>query len=405
MTAISTLTAVPAPATTPAQVIRQVENDLNSVLIERQPVVRLLLACAVAGQHLCLLGQPGTAKTFLVDQFARRVIDPANTPNVIPMFDVLMSKFTTPEEIFGPVNVAALKNGAYERVIEGSLPQARFAHLDEGWKANSAIMNSLLKLTNERKYKHGTQWLDAPLQALVISSNEMPQEDNLTAIWDRMACRVEVPKLSPAGRRELNFRFTRPGGWPVPVPQAYITVQELEQARVDASFLPVSDQILDSALELIDAVEQKGVRVSERRQGIMWGVVRAHAYIEGRQEVEPEDLQILEHILWNDLGQRVEVSKAIADCIGKFVSEGKNISDSLAEDMQVFLTKLPKLDSKQRSVEAGLMNDKIKIAMKALKALKNTAINEDRSYATLDRYLQEARGFNAQVVAVFNAPA
>src|SRR3954462_2112326 len=152
----------------------QIARTLESRFLGKDEVIRLLLIAVVAGEHAVLIGPPGTAKSALIRMFARLL--------QAQYFEYLLTRFTEPNEIFGPVDIAAFREGRYQRRTEGMLPQAEIVFLDEVFKSNSAILNSLLHVINERKCANGAQVLEVPLISLYAASNEVPNDESLAAM-------------------------------------------------------------------------------------------------------------------------------------------------------------------------------------------------------------------------------
>lgn len=155
--------------------------------LDKQEVIRLLLVSVAAGEHMLLVGPPGTAKSALVRTFAK-LIDAR-------YFEYLLTRFTEPNELFGPVDIRAFREGTYTRKTETMLPEAEIVFLDEIFKSNSAILNSLLTILNERKFANGSRIMDVPLLSMFGASNEVPNDDNLAAIFDRFLLRVVSDNL------------------------------------------------------------------------------------------------------------------------------------------------------------------------------------------------------------------
>src|SRR3954466_5580582 len=176
----------PAPAALPMR-LAQMARALESRFLGKDEVIRLLLIAVVAGEHAVLVGPPGTAKSALIRMFARLL--QAN------YFEYLLTRFTEPNELFGPVDIAAFRNGQYQRRVEGMLPTAEIVFLDEVFKSNSAILNALLTLLNERRYTSGGTVMRCPLLSCFGASNEVPTDETLTAIFDRFLLRIRSDNL------------------------------------------------------------------------------------------------------------------------------------------------------------------------------------------------------------------
>src|ERR1700733_974819 len=160
---------------------------LEGRFLGKDETIRLLVVAAIAGEHAVIVGPPGTAKSALIRTFARLM--------QARYFEYLLTRFTEPNEIFGPVDIAAFREGRYERRTEGMLPDAEIVFLDEVFKSNSAILNSLLTLLNERRYASGGSVMRCPLLSAFGAANEVPTDDALTAIFDRFLLRIRSDNL------------------------------------------------------------------------------------------------------------------------------------------------------------------------------------------------------------------
>ena len=178
------------------QLLKDTLADLDRDLLERDVPVRLLLLAALAGEHLLLIGPPGTAKSELARRLQRAFTD-------AHYFERLLTRFSVPEELFGPLSLKALEQDRYERLTDGFLPTAHIAFLDEVFKANSAILNALLTLLNEREFDNGSGRVKVPLISLVGATNEVPDDDALRAFFDRFLLRVPVAPVDDASFKAL----------------------------------------------------------------------------------------------------------------------------------------------------------------------------------------------------------
>ena len=153
-------------------------NWMSSDLIDKDDIIKISLLGILSGENIVLLGPPGTAKSRIARKLSQ-IIDNNS------YFEYLLTKYTTPEELFGPLSILKLKNDEFKRNVEGYLPVAKIAFLDEIFKANSSILNSLLTIINEKKYHNGKEEMDVPLVSLIGASNEFPKLEELKALYDR----------------------------------------------------------------------------------------------------------------------------------------------------------------------------------------------------------------------------
>src|SRR3977135_3274553 len=178
--------------------LAQLAHALEQRFLGKDEVIRLLIIATIAGEHAVLIGPPGTAKSALIRTFAR-LIDAR-------YFEYLLTHFTEPNEIFGPVDIAAFREGRYERRTEGMMPSAEIVFLDEVFKSNSAILNALLTLLNERRFLSGGQALKSPLLACFGASNEVPVDESRAAIYDRFLLRIRSETLDAYHFHDLLLR-------------------------------------------------------------------------------------------------------------------------------------------------------------------------------------------------------
>lgn len=277
--------------------LQQMAKVLEARFLGKDEVIRLLLVATVAGEHAVLIGPPGTAKSALIRYFARLLN--AN------YFEYLLTRFTEPNEIFGPVDIAAFREGRYVRRTEGMLPSSEIVFLDEVFKSNSAILNSLLTLLNERKYSSGGVSLKCPLLSCFGASNEVPGDENLTAIFDRFLLRIRSDNLDAYHFQDLLQRGIEneiQGLAEAPI-QPLATAHEL--AELHRSFgqrMQFPDEFLSAYKGLVFQIRAEGVSLSDRRVVKILKLFAASAWLDGRSTPDASDFFVLKHI-WNNEDQ------------------------------------------------------------------------------------------------------
>ena len=317
--------------------IQNLRTELKHSFKERDNVIDGSLAAILSGEHVALFGPPGTGKSAIVNALCQ-AIDGAS------FFQWLMTKFSTPEEVFGPISLKGLEQDQYSRVTTGKLPVAHIAFLDEIFKANSSILNSLLTIINEKKFHNNGAPQDVPLLSLFGASNELPEAECLEAMFDRFLLRYWVNYI---GDRDSlrNMMF----GADPSANGATLTLDEIATAKKEVLAVTFSDEMVELLLNVKAILEEKGTKVSDRRWKKMIRIIKAFAYLQGAQAVEQDHLEILIDMMWREPKEIPVLSAEIRTIINPFMAKLVQILDAAKE----LVANLPKESDKSAFIGAA----------------------------------------------------
>jgi MoxR-like ATPase len=263
----------------------EVLEPMKQAFVGKDEIIDLMGVCLIGGENLFLLGPPGTAKTALVHQLAARLEGRT--------FDYLLTRFTEPNELFGPFDIRRLREGELVTNTEGMLPEASLVFLDELLNANSAILNSLLLALNERIFRRGRESRALAALLFVGASNHLPEDDALRALFDRFLLRVRCDNVS--GER-LTEVLT--AGWNLaqaPTPVASLSFESLRAAQAAIRHVDLA-AVRPAFAQLIQRIRHAGVPVSDRRAVRRQRVVAARALLCGRTAARVSDFWVVRQI-------------------------------------------------------------------------------------------------------------
>jgi MoxR-like ATPase len=365
-----------------------VEEELSGLFLERKEEIRGLLVGLLSREHVLLLGPPGAAKSELAEELCSRIVwdDGSRTG----YFRWLLSRTSTPEELFGPVSLRALEEDSYRRKTKGKLPEARIAFLDEVFECNSAVLNGLLSVLNERLFFNDGEPTQIPLEIVVAASNEPPVErEGLEALLDRFLLRYMVSYV----REEGSFGALLRRESEVPLRRTKITASELFEAQEEARRVDPSG-VLPAIAALRRELSEAGIPVSDRRYARSLKLLRANAYLEGRHGVAEEDLLLLANVLWAEPEQIPEVRKKVMVLASPELSEAQDLLDEAREIHKKAMSVLG-----ERAAEEGQeANAKLRELTNRLLTLRNDAESVSRGTEKIDEALSAVVEMNREVI-------
>ena len=364
---------------------KQLLGEMNRGIYEKETEISLSLLAALAGESIILLGPPGVAKSMVARQLALRDAQ---------SFEYLMSRFSTPDEIFGPVSIQKLKTSdTYERAMEGYLPTADVVFLDEIWKAGPAIQNTLLTVINEKIFRNGNREMHLPLKLLVAASNELPAKgEGLEALWDRFVIRIESRPI----KLEKNFRamlldshadFLGPtdftdstdfSGFTGGLGHAdfadnadfsdlKITSEEYAEWTERIDKIGVKIEVLDAisairkslrAVNVDEAAERRNIYVSDRRWKNIVRLLRTSAFMQDREEVDICDLLPIYHCLWQEPEERDAIRNIVIRALfSPFADKLVEMKNALAEDIKYHRVRRNSEDGRDYEGEIETLSD------------------------------------------------
>lgn len=317
--------------------IQRFLSDLKRPFVGRDEEAEALTLGLMTGEHVLFIGEPGTAKSAL----ARRAALLVNAR----FFKYLLTRFTEPDELFGPLDIKALREGKYVRITTGRLPEAEIAFIDEVFNANSAILNTLLTIMNERVIYDGYTEIKTPLWSLISSSNSVPDEPELQAIYDRFLIRQFVKPVGEdkwASLLQASWRIEQ-GLYESAEP--VLSMSDLRSISQLVFQVDLSG-VIEPLLKLYAVLEDQGIHVTDRRKGKALKVIAAKALLEGRLKALEEDLFVLKFIVPRDSEEANKVYATLTDEIRSRERVLRELDDILANvrEAKAFVEAVNELD-------------------------------------------------------------
>jgi MoxR-like ATPase len=367
-----------------------IERDLNATFAERERENRGIVIALLAKEHILLLGPAGTGKSALANTTCGAITGAA-------FFQWLLTRFSAPEEVFGPISLDGLKQGVYDRITKGKLPEAHVVFLDEIYKANSAVLNSLLTALNERAFDTATGRTRIPLEICVGASNELPEGPELAALHDRFMLRfwVAYTKTPQAFARLLvGAEPSISSTW---------SLADLRQAQANVAAMPVDPNAVDELFKLRGELQKEGIVASDRRWRKVMSILRAVAWLDGASMVTQETFPILSHVLWETVDQIVKIQKLVAKYTSAELARAQEAFDAMSELISgmpakgtaEFSEQVPRVLNELKKAIASVENEaKICTAVQSKVRIEKLVADLTRKRADLNQSAREALGID-----------
>lgn len=379
--------------------LQSIRDHLNTVVFEREAEIDGILLAVLSKTSCFFYGAPGTAKTHLIRSTSQLL--------GLSVFDILLSETTKPDAIFGPVDVPALAQGTQRTKIKGYAPDSELLFFDEIFKANATVLNPLLWLINEHEYRNGDDGIiQCPVRATFAASNEIPEDDTLSAVYDRLLLRYEIGYIRNQGNMlkmvEQNLKL----GADKPFDNQ-LTVHELDRLTKAVQKVTVSQEIIYQVFKIRDQIQAScNSRISDRRLARSFRIMQAHALMDARHEVQPKDIEVLSHIFWDRPEHHHKISSIVLAHADSTIADLMGLS-LLAQDILdaaiktgAFASAIAKLESLHSKVDKYQTGKGKKIADDILDKLNRTrSIVESRREFFLIR-MRLNSGIQYKVMAV-----
>ena len=350
-----------------------VEQDMNSILVERNDPVRGVMVATISGTNILLLGKAGVAKSALIDQWNRRITDSI-------YFEWLLSKFSTPEELFGPYSFTQLEYDRFVRMTKGKLPEAGTAFIDEIFKGNPSILNAMLKILNERVFHNDYKPTKLDLITVAGASNEIPDtDDGLDAFVDRFLLKYEVERIQEDGNflKMLDVDIDRE-------PTAFLSKTEILEAQALSRKIAFPDAMKKLYVSLRKSLHAEGFSVSDRTYRIAPRILKAQAFLAGRDAVDTPDFEIFKNIAWVDPSQKQKARTVVLD----LVAPEKNRIFEILDMSRVAFNKVMEIkvvENKKRTEAANEVMFKLKDGLKDIAKLKTAMSSRSSDLSEVDQ--------------------
>jgi len=356
-----------------------VEHEMNQILVERSAAIRGVMLATLSSTNLLLLGPAGIAKSLLINEWNRRITGSK-------FFGWLLTKFSTPEELFGPISLKGLEEERYYRVTKNKLPEANTAFLDEIFKANSSILNALLTVLNERVFFNDGVAVPLDLVTIAGASNEIPEtDDGLDAFFDRFILKYHLQSIHEPSSFVKMLQLAKQ------TPKATVSLVDIRAAQEEIEKIQIDENLYAHIVKVREAIRKDITAVSDRTFKTSIRVLQAEAWLNGRDAVQIDELEMYRHIAWN----KPEQEKSVHSLILEMISPEKNKIHTLYNDVQDVVKLVYKhKDAAKRQTAVIEAAQKIRDARMQIAQLKRTMAGKKQDIVEVEKMETELENMN-----------
>jgi MoxR-like ATPase len=356
-----------------------VETEMNQILIERSAAIRGVILATLSSTNLLLLGPAGIAKSLLINEWNKRITGSK-------YFGWLLTKFSTPEELFGPISLKGLEEERYYRVTKNKLPEANTAFLDEIFKANSSILNALLTVLNERIFYNDGVALPLDLVTIAGASNEIPDsDDGLDAFFDRFLLKYHLHPIHEPSSFVRMLQLTKKE------PTATVSLMEIRAAQEEIDKITIDEAVYAQIVKVREAIRKDVAAVSDRTFKTSMGILKAEAWLSNQTEVTSDNIELFRHIAWT----KPEQEKSVHSLILELISPEKNKIVTLYNDVQDLVKQVYKhKDAAKRQTAVIEAAQKIRDARMQIAQLKRTMAGKKQDIVEVEKMETELEQMN-----------
>lgn len=370
---------------------KAMQEDANQRLVGRGEEIHTAIVALLARQHHLQVGPPGTAKSLLADTITGQIGD-------AEQYSLLFSRQTKVEEVYGPISLKSLADDDEVRFnTKGFLPGAHIFFGDEIFKSSAALLNTMLWLLNERKFRNAGEIIKVPLIAGFFGSNEFPEDDRLDALYDRIAFRHWIDDIAHGEgfKQMMNAHMNRTPVEPI------VALADLQSAHKVVDSIVIEERIIDALWEVDMALRTEGVVVSSRTMANATRILRASAFLRGADEVNLSDIAILRHVLWSDKDDRKKVANIVLDHAAPLIKEANELREAVDALQSDIAKSMTDPNHSSRKAKAVPHKAKLKKFLKELQTLTEKMKKEDVHYPAMPELKAQLHTCSTGVRALF----